>query len=132
MYKKDVTEIGPMIVVAPHNHGRLGEQVWLCRKHWEVSVKNEVSEKNEADMGSALAEQESLEFLEPSPVLKRKRTLRASAVRRTKLVFETTKVGGVVALKEDETPMKRKRVGEGSNEVEDVAVDKEEEVIDSE
>ena len=95
-------------------------------------------EKDEDDMGSALAEQESLEFLEPSPVLKRKRPLRASAVRRTKLVFEKTKVGGVEALREDGTPLKRKRVGEGSTEAADVAADKEEkekeeeEVIDSE
>ena len=68
-------------------------------------------------MGSALAE--------PSPVLKMKRPLRASAVRRTKLVFEKTKVGGVEALKEDGTPLKWKRVGEGSTEVADVAADKE-------
>ena len=135
VYKKDVTEIGPMIVVAPHNHGRLGEQVWLCRKHWEVSVLSE--EKDEVDMGSVLAEQESLEYLEASPVLKRKRPVRASAVRRTKLVFEKAKVGGVEALREDETPMKRKK-GEGPTDAVDVAADEEEkeeeaeEVIDSE
>ena len=61
------TEIGPVIVVGPDYHGKLGEQTWVCREHWEKSVTNEVEEDKVCEV--AAIQEEALEYLERSPVV---------------------------------------------------------------
>ena len=76
-FSKGVSEIAPVTVVGPQNHGRLGDQVWVCREHWEISV----SVDHDTELDVAVIEHESLEFLPASPLLKPKARRRLSLTK---------------------------------------------------
>ena len=72
VYVDGVTDIAPCIVVGPEYRDDIGQKPWVCLEHWRHSI-NRV-QVDEVTLDTAAIEQESLQFIEGSPVIHSKTT----------------------------------------------------------
>ena len=72
LFVHGVTDIAPMTVVGPVTHGFLGEERWVCVKHWRTSIAD-ASDDEFCDREALVVDAGEMEKKEGLKILSRKR-----------------------------------------------------------
>ena len=95
-YVVGVTEIAPMSIVGPVNHGCLGKTIWPCVEHWRESLENSSDDEFMETTGIVV---EAAQFEKKAGIKRLSRTKRTSPAARRSLFKEVEDLNDAVSVK---------------------------------
>ena len=95
-YVVGVTEIAPMSIVGPVNHGCLGKTIWPCVEHWRESLENSSDDEFMETTGIVV---EAAQFEKKAGIKRLSRTKGTSPAARRSLFKEVEDLNDAVSVK---------------------------------